>query len=460
MSREEISEMLLKQQAVNKFGKAEYDQKVELYKQYLKEGKLDKFKEEQGQATYDMMKDQLSNQEQMGLVQEKMGDQMQQLVQVIKPISDAFVSMSKTLALAANAMNTIVKAFTYLTGLKIVQWLMGGGAKTAATNAAESVLNTVKNTTGPNAAAELTKQTGGSLSKQAMQAAGVSVVGKEGKNLFGQAATSALKKGTATLTSTAAPGATSAVGAAAAEGGGGFFKNLKGGISNTLSGLKTTLTTNPVTSLKEAFKGMGGAGNYFKKVAGGAGIGALIEGLFAHLDIAGMIAANAGQPKSKIAAPVGKRVSEGIGSMAGGALIGALLSPIPGGTIIGGMLGSMAGKYIGGMLGEDAEGLGNWALDTFYKGKMKEADIKSLDKGGVIKESGLVHADKGEVYTGSETIDLFKGMYNEMKAQNEILMNILRKDTTLVVDNQVMAKATGRAAVTSYGNVLNNPKLH
>lgn len=447
MSRDEISTMLIKQQAINKFGKEEYSQKVELYKQALREGTLADFKEKQGKAAYEMLKNQVSDEERAQLINEKMGDQMQDLVDVLRPISKFFNDITQSLATASKIMHVIKETFMYISGMKLVQWLLNlagkGGAEAVAkatTKTAQQSISNAASKYGVQATSDAAKnvltKTGGDLTKAALTKAGISITGKAGTSLAGTAAMQALNAGTATVTNSSVN--------AAGQAGGGLLGKISGYFAKVKPGM---------------------LGRFLK----GSVIGSAIEMYLGNSDIKGMIADKKGTPDDKLKQLVGQRVGAGLGSVLGGAGAGALIagtsafgipSWLASGVIMG--LGSAAGGWLGGKLAEvlGAEGLGSAVLNNIYEKEMDAAKRPKLDKGGVIKESGLVHADAGEVYTGSETIDLFKGMYNEIKAQNEILLGILRKDTTLVVDTQVMAKATGRAAVTSYGNVLNNPKLH
>jgi hypothetical protein len=456
MSREEISEMLLKQQAVNKFGKVEYDQKIELYKQAVKDGTLADFKQKQGEEAYEMLKGQLSNAEKQELIQEKIADQMHELVKVIKPISDAFTNMASMLAKSANVMTMIVRSFEILSAMKLVQFLLGGGLKTAASQI-NNVAKTVSSTaapTGPGLAPSVVN----SVVPKATTSAFTGIPGAVPQSAASLGAT-VIKPPTSlpspTLTS---PGGVSTImpqtaGGVAAGAPASMASQLgeKSGIFSRVLGM---VTKGGMKALKTVLK---------TPIIAGA-----LETYFANTDIKGMIADRANISDEDLKQKVGARAMGGLGSIAGGlagaGLVNLLnLVGIPGflATAAAAAGGSMAGSYLMTSLANavGAKGLGA-AILSGYETEMNAAKRPKLDKGGVIKESGLVHADAGEVYTGSETINLFKGMYNEMKAQNEILMGILRKDTTLVVDNQVMAKATGRAAVTSYGNVLNNPKLH
>jgi hypothetical protein len=130
------------------------------------------------------------------------------------------------------------------------------------------------------------------------------------------------------------------------------------------------------------------------------------------------------------------------------------------------MLGSMGGSALADLLvgkdGSGAAGLGKAALDTFYKGEMKEADVPGLAVGGVVEKTGLIKAHAGEVYTGGGTLKMFEGMWQEMKNQNQQLKEqnkylaaIANKSTVLKLDRQVLATEMGKEVAMSYGNILN-----
>lgn len=100
-------------------------------------------------------------------------------------------------------------------------------------------------------------------------------------------------------------------------------------------------------------------------------IGAFLEGIFANSDIQSSIAS--GESDGVINQMIGKRVVSGIGSVigsAGGAALGSLLGPA--GTFLGGIGGDFLGRYLGGLIADNATNMtpqiGGFVRKNFYGG--------------------------------------------------------------------------------------------
>lgn len=245
----------------------------------------------------------------------------------------------------------------------------GGGASAASTAA---------KTAGKAASEKLLSKTGGSLSKTALEGAGkqvISTAGKSaGKPLYGAAAKSAIEAGSAKVVST------------------GFFGKLGEKLASGLAGAKDLVSkVNPLQKFGEVFKGK--AGTFLGKALKFGGISSLFEAYFANSDIKDLI--GQGLSPDDLAKSVGKRTIGGIGGILGGVGATGLVNLL---NLVGipGFLASAAaytagdglGKYLGGLLSDNAEGLsgsiGKSVLNTFYKKELEQANYPGFKDGGVI----------------------------------------------------------------------------
>jgi len=135
-------------------------------------------------------------------------------------------------------------------------------------------------------------------------------------------------------------------------------------------------------------------------------ISTLLEGLFAKGDIEGMI--QGATDKNTLYQQVGKRTWQGFGAAAGGILggaIGSLGGPV---SILGAIGGNMLGSYVGGALADliGAEGMGKFMVDNFFQEDKKNAPI-ALATGGIT--SGPTRALIGEA--GPEAVIPLREFY-------------------------------------------------
>lgn len=194
------------------------------------------------------------------------------------------------------------------------------------------------------------------------------------------------------MTPAAAKAAAVQAGGAATSASGGFFSNLLGN-----AGKYGKAIANPAQFLRSSFASFGGALGFLKKMIKGGAIGAIIDGLFAFFDIKNML--NSDMPRDQMSRSISKRFYEFLGSAGGAALGGALLTPLPGGTFIGGTLGAMAGRFLAGQLSEmmDATQPGELIIDYFkdkptgQAAQVKEVnDLKAEGLGAPIKPNELI----------------------------------------------------------------------
>jgi hypothetical protein len=138
-------------------------------------------------------------------------------------------------------------------------------------------------------------------------------------------------------------------------------------------------------------------------------ISTLLEGLFAKGDIEGMI--QGATDKNTLYQQVGKRTWQGFGAVAGGVLggaIGSLGGPV---SILGAIGGNLLGSYVGGALADviGAEGMGKFMIDNFFQEDKKNAPI-ALAKGGIV--TGPTKALVGEA--GPEAVIPLREFYAKM----------------------------------------------
>lgn len=100
-----------------------------------------------------------------------------------------------------------------------------------------------------------------------------------------------------------------------------------------------------------------------------------------------------------------------------------------------------------------------------------------LADGGVIEEGGVAEVDTGEVYLGMNTRETIASLAESSRRQvlaleqqtdrltryqeetNRLLQALIGKDTSIVVDGEVLARTTANVTVQQYGNQLNPASL-
>ena len=326
-------------------------ERIELLK---KQGKLEDAKKAMQQLQKDVGSAALVEQRQNRTVTEKqaeamakMGEAMDSLNKILKPIGEAFDFIGRHVGIITK-------------GLLLMVSLMGAG----------KLGGMVKNLGG------MFKGISGSLGKDAAQGLSKSASSPTGfRNAAGQFAK--------------AP--------AAAAGGGGLLGKVGSFFGNMGSKIADS-------GVGKAVGNMAGKMNPVKVLTGWLGknamkllklpvISTLLEGLFAKGDIEGMI--QGATDKNTLYQQVGKRTWQGFGAAAGGILggaIGALGGPV---SILGAIGGNLLGGYVGGALADviGAEGMGKFMVDNFFQEDKKNAPIALAD-GGIT--SGATRAIIGE----------------------------------------------------------------
>jgi len=251
----------------------------------------------------------------------------------------------------------------------------------------------------------------------------------------------------------------------------GWWNTIKGGASslgtNIMTGAKGLLgKINPITALKTAANNAGGWGKLFggalSKGLKGSALNSVISTLFAIQDFQNLME-NPVDDKGELLSK--KALSEKAGKIVfstGGSIIGGIVGAGIGGPIAS-IVGSLGGQWLMGKIADNwPEGAG-WVGEKFVpQEKLDAAPPPSLYEGGVVEKGGLINAHAGEVYTGGGTLQIFQGMWQELKTQNAQLMEqnkhlvaLVNKNTVLKLDGQVLAQSSTRTAATQYGNLLN-----
>jgi len=106
-----------------------------------------------------------------------------------------------------------------------------------------------------------------------------------------------------------------------------------------------------------------------------------------------------------------------------------------------------------------------------------EGKAPSLDDGGVVEEGGMARVGTNEVFLGMNTRETIGSLAESSRRQvealeqqtdklvrsqehtNRLLLALLGKDTSIVINQEVLAKTTANAVVQQYGNVLNPGSL-
>jgi hypothetical protein len=294
----------------------------------------------------------------------KMGEAMDKLNIILKPIAAAFEFIGKNVEL-------ITKGLILMTAL-MGPAKLGGMVK--------NLGNMFKGMSGKVTSATTAAGGGGGGVAAAASSAGAGTAGGAGAG-------------------------TASAGGAAAGGGGGFFKNLFSGAKNMVSKL------NPFTALKSSIKGMGGVGGFLKTALKKIpGLNTILTGFFAYQDIKSLLENpidDKGNPlgKEAINQQIGKIVMGGLGGILGGAVGTALGGPI--GTIIGSIGGDALFKWIAGTFPDAAGALGGAVRPIFESSPEKGEEPRKFATGGIV--SGATRAIVGEA--GPEAVVPLREFY-------------------------------------------------
>lgn len=341
-------------------------ERIELLK---KQGKAEEAKTAMQQLQKDVGNKALIDQRQNQTVAEKqaeamlkMGEAMDKLNIILKPIAAAFEFIGKH-------VDIITKGLLLMTAL-MGPAKLGGMVK--------NLGNMFKGMSGKVTSA--TTAAGGGGAAAAASSAGAGTAGAAGAGTAG-------------------------AGGAAAGGGGGLFKNLFSGAKNMVSKL------NPFTALKSSIKGMGGIGGFLKTALKKIpGLNTILTGFFAYQDIKSLLENpidDKGNPlgKEAINQQIGKIVMGGLGGILGGAVGTALGGPI--GTLIGSIGGDALFKWIAGTFPDASEALGGAVRPIFESSPEKEEEPRKFATGGIV--SGATNAIVGEA--GPEAVVPLREFY-------------------------------------------------
>jgi hypothetical protein len=471
LTRDEMSDMLLQQELINKYG----DEAVK-----LTEKQREEFLAAQ-KAKPNLTLGQFLNEQQQQLnIQQKFNDAVIKLQEIIGGLVEG--PLGRLLDHLANGLNLVSKIFGRFGQIgSVVRNILGAGIggklgdmASIATIGTLIALVTSSLTKGTRFNPVVVTPMGGVGGMGA--GGGGGFFGKGGKLsnfLYGGAktaatvgattgATAGVTAGTtAGATAGATTGATnmaaSTVGSSAAkvtlpsgaytQGGQAFNatgKQLSGGAANNVMKAAAKQTAAPVTpSVPSAgAPPAGGGGNWFSKLTSklnpsslfkgfstkailksASKIGAisgLIEAVMAAGDIKAMV--NSGADKDTINQAIGKRVLEGIGGVLVGSVVTALVGTLTGGMgFVASALTYMGGDYIGkllfGFLADTigAKPVGEAVVSLFGlkpSATPEMPETEALAEGGTVLSTGIAQVDKGEVYLGKnsrETLQLLAG---------------------------------------------------
>ena len=327
MSRDEMSEMLMEQQALQALGKQNMDQVKEEYELARKQGREAEFLKKLGNDELSNQLKSQSVQERIAAAQEKLVSAFEKLSPILEAILTPIADFAGFLASSKPLMDGIVKGALILAGIKFANFV-GLGKSLGGIGGA----------------------IGGGGAAGAAGAAGGAVMKETGKKVYGAAAQSAMKAGTATAMSS-------------------------GG--SVLGGLFSKL--NPMTAVKGAVKSAGGIGGFLKTALKKIpGLNTLLTGFFAYNDIKSLLenpVDENGKPLSKdqVNQQIGKIVAGGLGGILGGAVGTAVGGPL--GTIVGSMGGDWLFKNLIGMFPDAAGALGETITPFFEKSPDKADDF-------------------------------------------------------------------------------------
>jgi hypothetical protein len=361
MSRDEMSEMLMEQQALQALGKQNMGQVKDAYELARKQGKEKEFLAKLGNDELGQQLKSQSVQERMAAAQEKFVSAFEKLSPILEAILTPIADFAGFLTKSKPLMDAIVKGALLLAGIKFANFLglskslgglggmlgkgglggmLGGGGGGAVGGAAKQL-----------SAKQVAAGFGGKAAKEALKTGGM------------EAAQSAMAGG----------------GGAAS---GGMFKGLLSGAKGLASKL------NPLSYLKVAVKEAGGAKGLFKNsLKKIPGLNTLLTGFFAYNDIKSLLenpVDENGKPLSKdqVNQQVGKIVAGGLGGILGGALGTVIGGPI--GTIVGSMGGDWLFKNLIGMF-PDASGALGESITPFFEKSPDKADDFIVNNGKMTK---------------------------------------------------------------------------
>lgn len=394
MSRDEMSEMLMEQQALQALGKQNMDQVKEEYELARKQGREAEFLKKLGNEELGQQLKSQSVQERIAAAQEKIVSAFEKLSPILEAILTPIADFAGFLASSKPLMDAIVKGALILAGIKFANFIgLGKNLKGIPGLLGKATASTQGMAGGIGAAVTSGAAAGGATG--AAGAAGGAVMKETGKKVYGAAAQSSIKAGTATAASS-----TTAAGASA---GGGIFKNL-------ISGAKGLINkANPLSYLKTAVKEAGGTKGFFKNVLKKIpGLNTLLTGFFAINDIKSLLenpVDENGKPLSKeqINQQVGKIVAGSIGGILGGAL-GTVLGGGPLGTIVGSMGGDWLFKNLIGLFPDAAGALGESIIPFFEKSPDKADDF-------IVNDGKMTKFRKDDLIVGGTKLD--KGGNND-----------------------------------------------
>ena len=340
MSREEMSEMLINQQALTNLGAKDLVQAQAIFAADVKRTSFAEATEKLGNEALARQFQQQSYQERISLLVDKMVSAFNMLDRILQPIVGAFTAMAEMLAKS----ETVLKGIVFLAGVLLAKKAFSFGSG-------------------------MLKGLGGGALGGLGTKAGSPVFNASGKQLYGASATGALKTGSAT------------VGGAA---GGGFMSGAGSFLSN------------PGASIKAAVQGMGGPKGLLVKGLKGSVLGTLISALMGYAEFKSLISNpvdESGKPlaKDELARRAGK-----IALGTGGSILGGILGAAVGGPI-GSLVGSMGGGYLSGKLAESfpdmAQSVGEMIVPGLASGGL-------VTRGGLAQvDTGEVYLGKNSLET-------------------------------------------------------------
>jgi len=340
MSREEMSEMLMKQQALTNLGAKDLVQAQAIFAADVKRTSFAEATEKLGNEALARQFQQQSYQERISLLVDKMLSAFNMLDKILKPIVGAFTAMAEMLAKS----ETVLKGIVFLAGVLLAKKAFGFGA------------GMLRGLGG-----------GGALGGLGTKA-GSPVLNAAGKRLYGPAATGALRTGSATV---------------------------GGGAGGFMSGAGSFLSS-PGASIKAAVEAAGGPKGLLAKGLKGSVLGTLISALMGYAEFKSLISNpvdESGKPlaKDELARKAGK-----IALGTGGSILGGILGAAVGGPL-GSIAGSLGGGYLSGKLAESfpdmAQSVGEMIVPGLATGGL-------VTQGGLARvDTGEVYLGKNSLET-------------------------------------------------------------
>ena len=379
MSRDEMSEMLMEQQALQALGKQNMDQVKEEYELARKQGREAEFLKKLGNEELGQQLKSQSVQERIAAAQEKIVSAFEKLSPILEAILTPIADFAGFLAQSKPLMDAIVKGALILAGIKFANFLGLGKSLSGL---------------------------GGMLGKGGGAGGAAKALSEKqiAAGFGGKAAKEALKTGGMEAAQTAMAG-----------GGGGFLSKLG-------------------SPLKAITGKLGSSAGKLLKIPV---ISSLLEGVFANQDINQAI--TEGGNLNDIYKKIGIRGGEAIGGIGGTVVAGVLGSALgPMGTIAAGILGDMAGRWVGGKLVEvlGPEGFGKAISSALGK----EDEIKEGIKGGTINAKDYVIKTLPEdTVVGAGGTKL--GRTDDMVALLERLVRIVEKGGNVYLDGTKVGTA-------------------